>query len=138
MSGLTLTEAEAILSAAKAKAVENGFIGSVSVVDARGDLIAMFRLDGGPWRSPYISRGKAVASACFGAPTGALEERAQRPVMRGMMAIEGGHMIPGKGALPIFRNGELIGAAGGSGGTAEQDEDCCRAGIEAAGLSVTR
>ena len=54
------------------------------------------------------------------------------------MAMEGGHMIPGQGALPVFRNGEIIGAVGGSGGTAQEDEDCARAGIEAAGFSASR
>ncbi len=28
------------------------------------------------------------------------------PVFRGLMAMEGGHMIPGQGALPVYRNGE--------------------------------
>ena len=55
---------------------------------------------------------------------------------RGLMAMEGGHMIPGQGALPVYRNGELIGAVGGSGGTAQQDEDAARAGIDAIGLST--
>ena len=59
------------------------------------------------------------------------------PVFRGLMAMEGGHMIPGQGALPVFRGGELIGAVGGSGGTAQEDEDAARAGIEGAGLSAT-
>ena len=54
------------------------------------------------------------------------------------MALEGGHFIPGQGALPVFRDGELIGAVGGSGGTAQEDEDCARAGIEGAGFSATR
>ena len=46
-------------------------------------------------------------------------------------------MIPGQGALPVFRGGELIGAVGGSGGTAQEDEDAALAGIQAAGLSAT-
>ena len=51
------------------------------------------------------------------------------------MAMEGGHMIPGQGALPIYRGSELVGAVGGSGGSAQQDEDAAKAGIDAAGLS---
>ena len=46
-------------------------------------------------------------------------------------------MIPGQGALPVYRDGELIGAVGGSGGSAQQDEDAARVGIEALGLSTT-
>ena len=66
----------------------------------------------------------------------ALPELQCAPVFRGLMAMEGGHMIPGQGALPVYRNGELLGAVGGSGGTAQQDEDAARAGIDAIGLST--
>jgi uncharacterized protein GlcG (DUF336 family) len=137
MASLTLEEAETILAAAKAKVLEMGAKMSVSVVDPRGDLITMCRTDGASWRTPPISRAKAVASACFGRASGELTDNAMSPVFRGLMAMEGGHMIPGQGALPVFRNGDLVGAVGGSGGTAQQDEDAARAGIEAVGLSTT-
>jgi uncharacterized protein GlcG (DUF336 family) len=110
---------------------------SVSVVDPRGDLLAMFRTDGASWRTPPIARAKAVATACFGRASGDLTDNAMSPVFRGLMAMEGGHTIPGQGALPVYRNGELLGAVGGSGGTVQQDEDAARAGIEAIGLSTT-
>ena len=136
MPSLNLEEAERILAAAKAKVQEMGVRLSVSVVDPRGDLIAMFRTDGASWRTPLISRGKAVAASCFGMSSKDLEERFSMPFMQGFMAMQGGHMIPGQGALPVFRNGELIGAAGGSGGSGQQDEDAVRAGIEGAGFST--
>ncbi len=138
MPSLTLAEAEVILAAAKAKVLEMGASMSISVVDPRGDLITMMRTDGASWRTPPISRAKAVAASCFGRASGELTENALAPVFRGLMAMEGGHMIPGQGALPVFRNGELVGAVGGSGGTAQEDEDAARAGIEAAGLSAAR
>ncbi len=137
MASITLAEAEVILAAAKAKVMEMGAKMSVSVVDPRGDLLTMMRTDGASWRTPPISRAKANASACFGRASGELTENAQAPVFRGLMAMEGGHMIPGQGALPAYRGGELVGAVGGSGGTSQQDEDAARAGIEAAGLSAT-
>ncbi len=136
MASLTLAESEQILAAAKAKVFEMGAKMSVSVVDPRGDLIGMFRTDGASWRTPAISRAKAVSAACFGRPSGDLTDNAMSPVFRGLMAMEGGHMSPGQGALPAFKGGELVGAVGGSGGTAQQDEDSARAGIEAAGLSA--
>ena len=136
MASLTLAESEQILAAAKAKVFEMGAKMSVSVVDPRGELIGMFRTDGASWRTPAISRAKAVSAACFGRPSGDLTDNAMSPVFRGLMAMEGGHMIPGQGALPVFKGGELVGAVGGSGGTAQQDEDSARAGIEAAGLSA--
>ena len=137
MAALTLAEAEQILAAAKAKVQSMGAKMSVSVVDPRGDLIGMFRTDGASWRTPPISRAKAVAASCFGRPSGELTENALAPVFRGLMAMEGGHMIPGQGALPVYRDGELIGAVGGSGGTAQEDEDASMAGIQAIGLSAT-
>ncbi len=137
MPSLTLAEAETILAGAKAKVVAMGVKMSISVVDPRGDLITMMRTDGASWRTPPISRAKAVAASCFGRASGELTENALAPVFRGLMAMEGGHMIPGQGALPVFRGGELIGAVGGSGGTAQEDEDAALAGIQAAGLSAT-
>ena len=137
MATLTLAEAEVILAGAKAKVLEMGAKMSISVVDARGDLITMMRTDGASWRTPPISRAKAVAASCFGRASGELTENALAPVFRGLMAMEGGHMIPGQGALPVFKGGELVGAVGGSGGSAQEDEDAARAGIDAAGLSAT-
>ena len=137
MPSLTLAEAEVILAAAKAKVLEMGANMSISVVDPRGDLITMMRTDGASWRTPAISRAKAVAASCFGRASGELTENAMAPVFRGLMAMEGGHMIPGQGALPMFKDGVLVGAVGGSGGTAQEDEDASLAGIQAAGLSAT-
>ena len=134
---LTLAEAEAILAGSKAKVLEMGVNMSISVVDPRGDLITMMRTDGASWRTPPISRAKAVAASCFGRASGELTENALAPVFRGLMAMEGGHMIPGQGALPVFRDGVLVGAVGGSGGTAQEDEDASLAGIEGAGFSAT-
>lgn len=139
MPSLTLGEAEVILAGAKAKVLELGAKMSISVVDPRGDLITMMRTDGASWRTPPISRAKAVAASCFGRASGELTENALAPVFRGLMAMEGGHMIPGQGALPVFKDGVLVGAVGGSGGTAQEDEDCSRAGIaRLAGASASR
>jgi uncharacterized protein GlcG (DUF336 family) len=131
MANITLDEAERVLQAAKKKAMQMGVKLSISVVDARGDLICMVRMDGAPWRTPYISRGKARASACFGVPSADLTDRALTPVFRAVMEGEKGEFVPGQGALPIMKNGELIGAIGGSGGTSQEDEDAARAGIAA-------
>jgi uncharacterized protein GlcG (DUF336 family) len=39
-------------------------------------------------------------------------------------------MIMGQGAVPILRDGQVIGACGVGGGTSQEDEDCARAGVE--------
>ena len=128
---MTLAEAERILQAAKKKAQDMGVKVAISIVDPRGDLVAMVRLDGALWRTAPVSRGKAFASVAFGAPSGELTARADNPVMRSLILMEGGNMIPQQGAVPIKRGDELLGAIGVSGATSQEDEDIARAGIAA-------
>ena len=134
MPTITLQEAETIIAGAKSKIQELGVKMSVSVTDGRGDLIAMIRTDGASWRTPVISRGKAVASACFGEPSGELEDRSQWPVFQAFTVFEDGNFIMGQGAVPIYKDGEIAGAVGASGGKSQEDEEVCRAALEHAGL----
>src|SRR5207344_2345616 len=125
---LSLDEANKIVAGAVAKAQEMNIKISVAVCDAGGRLVAFNRMDGAIWGSVYGSQGKAVASAGFARPSGELAERAGSPIIQGIAAAEGGHMIPSQGAVPIIRNGVAEGACGVGGGTGQQDEDCARAG----------
>ncbi len=127
---LTLEEANRIATGALAKAEELGVKVSVAVCDAGGRLIALQRMDNAMWAGALGSQGKAIASAAFGRPSGDLTERADHPTLRGIAAAEGGHMFLGQGAVPIVRGGVLEGACGVGGATAQQDEDCARAGVE--------
>ena len=126
---LTLAEANAVVQGAIDKAREVGIKISVAVCDAGGRLMAFNRMDGAIWASAYGSQGKAVASVAFGRASGELQERAGSPIIQGIAAAEGGHMIPSQGAVPIIRGGVVDGACGVGGGTAQQDEDCARAGV---------
>ena len=126
---LTLAEANYVVQAAIEKAREMNIRISVAVSDAGGRLMAFNRMDGAIWGSVYGSQGKAIASAGFARPSGELQERAGSPIIQGIVAGEGGHMIPSQGAVPIIRNGVLEGACGVGGGTSQQDEDCARAGV---------
>ena len=126
---LTLAEANQVVQGAVDKAREMGIRISVAVCDSGGRLVAFNRMDGAIWGSVYGSQGKAVASAGFARPSGELAERAGSPISQGIAAAEGGHMIPSQGAVPIIRNGVADGACGVGGGTAQQDEDCAKAGV---------
>jgi glc operon protein GlcG len=127
---LTLEEANRIAQGVLAKAEELKIRINVAVCDTGGRLMAFQRMDGARWAGVYGSQGKAIASAAFGRPSGDLTERADHPTFRGIVAGEGGHMIMGQGAMPIIRNGVVEGACGVGGGTAQEDEDCARAGVE--------
>ena len=126
---LTLAEANRVVEGAIAKAQELNIKISVAVCDSGGRLIAFNRMDGAIWAGAYGSQGKAVASVAFARPSGVLAERADTPIIRGIAAAEGGHMIPSQGAVPIIRNGVVEGACGVGGGTGQQDEDCAKAGV---------
>ncbi len=127
---LTLEEANRIALGAMAKAEELDVKVSVAVCDAGGRLIALQRMDNARWAGVLGSQGKAMASAAFGRPSGELTERADHPTLRGIVAAEGGHMFLGQGAVPIVRDGVVEGACGVGGATAQQDEDCARAGVD--------
>jgi glc operon protein GlcG len=126
---LTLAEANRVVQGALDKAGQMGIRISVAVCDAGGRLMVFNRMDGAIWAGVYGSQGKAIASVGFGRASGELAERAGSPIVQGIAAAEGGHMIPSQGAVPIVRNGVVEGACGVGGGTAQQDEDCARAGV---------
>jgi uncharacterized protein GlcG (DUF336 family) len=130
---LTLADANRVVQGTMAKAEELNIKVSVAVCDAGGRLIAFGRMDGAIWAGVYGSQGKAVAAAAFGRASGLLQERADTPIIRGITAADGGHMITSQGAVPAIRNGEVIGACGVGGGTSQQDEDCAVAGVAVLG-----
>ena len=126
---ISLDEANKMVAGAIAKANELNIKINVAVCDAGGRLLAFNRMDGAIWGGAYGAQGKAVASAAFGRTSGELQERAESPIMKGILAAEGGHGIPSQGGAPVLRNSVVDGAVGVGGGTSQQDEDCAKAGI---------
>ncbi len=126
---LTLADAQRMIQAAIAKAEEIQVKLCVAVCDTGGNLIAFSRMDGTIVVSAVVAQGKAAAAAGFGRPSGALA--ADSPVIQAVIAAHGGRMLPARGAVPVRKNGELVGAIGASGATAEQDEQCAEAGAAA-------
>ena len=126
---LTLAEANRMVQGAISKADELGVKVSIAVCDAGGNLLAFNRMEGASAVSATVAQGKAAASAGFGRASGALQ--ADSPVIQAIIASMGGRMLPAQGALPVHKEGELAGAIGGSGATAQQDEECAQAGLAA-------
>jgi uncharacterized protein GlcG (DUF336 family) len=127
---LTLERAVQMITAAEAKAAEMERKVTVAVVDTRGDLIAMHRMDGARWTTVQVGRGKAFASVAADESTTVLAERAARPVFQAQMIRQNGELIFAQGGLPIRENGELVGAIGVSGGrSGPEDEEIAQAGL---------
>ena len=138
MAKLTLKQANTIIEKAFAKAAEMKVkpLGVV-VIDDGGNIVSAQRQDGASMFRLDVARGKAWASVGMGASSRALAKRAQSNpnFFVTLAATAGGKFLPQTGAVLIKNaQGEILGAAGGSGGTGEEDEACCAYGIEQAGL----
>ena len=127
--GLSLADANRIIGASIEEAERIGVKLSVAVVDAGGQLVAFQRMEGAIGVSATAAPGKAVGSVFFGRDSRLIDGGS--PVMQAILASQGGRIIPAQGAVPIYRDGALVGAIGGSGGTAQEDEDCVRRGLGA-------
>ena len=138
MSRLTLAQANKIIETAFAKAREMKVRPlAVAVLDDGGNVKSLQREDGASMFRCDVAIGKAYASVGMGVASRTLLERAkQNPHFFGALAATAqGKFLPQTGAVVIKdKDGAVLGAAGASGGTGEEDEAVCIAGIEAAGL----
>lgn len=120
--------------AAVAHAEALGIRINVAVTDAAGVLAGFLRMPGAFLHSIDIAIDKAYTAASFGFPTSQWPE-----ILAGDEALRLGlplrpRLVIFGGGLPIHENGQRIGGIGVSGGSAEQDEDCARAGLAALNL----
>jgi len=126
---LTYAGARAVVAACEDHANAIGVPVNIAVVDRAGNLLAFARLDGAPLMSSGIAQDKAYTVSAFnGLPThewfNLIE---QEPSLREGIVHRDRLVIFG-GGIPIIRNGELVGAVGVSGGSAEQDREIAEAG----------
>jgi uncharacterized protein GlcG (DUF336 family) len=137
---LTLDEALELCAAARTAATELGVPMSFAVMDPGGHLVALARMDGAPWISADVAQGKAWTSAAYGAPSAAQKEKmTAMPVFAtAVTTMTHGRFTPQTGAVPVYRDGDLLGALGASGGTGEQDESVCSTAVESAGFRTAR
>jgi uncharacterized protein GlcG (DUF336 family) len=138
MSELTLEKANAIILEAFAKAKEMKVPPlTVVVLDAGGSLKAVQRQDGATMFRFDVARGKAWAAVAMGTSSRAVAARAKdNPNFFGALAATGeGKFLPQPGAVLIRgAEGQVLGAAGASGGTGDEDEAVCAYGVERAGF----
>lgn len=130
---LDLATAEKIAKAGLARAKEMGIKVSVAVLDDSGNFVYMARMDGAPFFSPNIAAGKAFTSSAWRTSSGDIEKKAQSAAYfyDSVATMSGGRAIIRQGALPIVIDGNVVGAAGASGGTSTEDEEVIRAGLAA-------
>ena len=138
MSTLSLVQANQIIAKALEKAREMKIKPvSVVVLDDGGHLKAMQREDGASMFRFDVATGKAWAAVAMGASSRALAGRAKdNPnFFVTLAATAHGKFLPQTGGVLIRdAKGAILGAAGASGGTGDEDEAVCAYGIEQAGF----
>ena len=132
---ITSQAASLACQAAIAHAESLGIRINVAVTDASGTLAGFLRMPSAFLHSIDIAIDKAYTAASFGFPTSQWPE-----ILAGDEALRLGivhrpRLVVFGGGLPVKESCELIGGIGVSGGSAEQDEACARAGLEALGLT---
>ena len=140
MTTLTLAQAQQIITAALDASKQAGYQPmAVAVLDAAGNLKAFASEDGASMFRFDVARGKAWGAVGMGVSSRVLGERAKgNPnFFVALASTAQGKFLPQTGAVLIKDGaGQVIGAAGASGGTGDEDEAICIAGIKAAGLDA--
>ncbi|MGE0799087.1 MAG: heme-binding protein [Lautropia sp.] len=108
---LTLSDAREIIARAIEKGEEVDWISAHAVVDEGGNVLSMSRADGAPSGAAVVARSKAYLAAVTGRPTLMFATRMDAHPLRfhGYQAILPRPIFPGPGAVPIIRNGRVIG-----------------------------
>ena len=138
MNSLTLAQARAVLDGSLAAARQLGFKPmGVVVIDAAAQTVTSAREDGASALRLDIALGKAAAAVGFGVNSRTLTQRAKElpAFFSAVSAASLQKFVAQTGAVLITdASGAVLGAAGASGGTGEEDEQIVIAGIAAAGL----
>jgi glc operon protein GlcG len=132
----SLDSALAMLAGVREAAAAEGLALAAAVVDAGGHLIASQRMDGTPLGAPALAAGKAYTAVLWGVRTGEFMESTQPGGVDWSYPSTDPRVVVYAGGLPLYRDGQLVGGIGASGGMAEQDEACVDAAAKAAGYDI--
>ena len=123
---VSLAAAKKIAAGVIAECQKNNWSIAVAVVDTHGTLMYFEKMEDTQYASADIAIAKARAAATFRRPTRVFMD----VINKGSPATG---TLPGvigsPGGVPIMVGGKVTGAAGVSGVTGDQDEQCSKAGV---------
>ena len=138
LTPLTLAQAQQIIAGALLQSEQSGYAPmGIAVLDAAGHLKAFASEDGASMFRFEVAQAKAWGAVGMGVSSRVLGERAKgNPnFFVSLAATASGRFLPQTGAVLIKdAEGRTIGAVGASGGTGDEDEAICIAGVTSAGL----
>ena len=124
-------EAQKIVAAIVDRALQMNKAAVIAVADSYGELIAFARMDGAPVSSVRIAANKAWTAARERKPTKDIGEKARDPEKGFDIAYYGDPRFVGwGGGLPVWRDGEVVGAVAVSGLSSAEDIDLATLGVK--------
>lgn len=128
-TAISLETAKKMAAACEARAAKEGWRMVTVIVDDGANMKLLSRMDNSFLASLQIAQLKASTSAGFPFSTRQVGEVAQQRVP-GIVHVPG--IVTFAGGLPIITaKGEHLGGIGVSGATADQDEQCAQAALDA-------
>lgn len=133
---MSLDVARALLAGVAEQARGRAVTLAAVVVDRGGNLVAAQRMDHAQLGAASLAHDKAVTAVSFGHPTSAwTTSSAPGGSDWGLAHTLGGRAIVFPGGVPVYADGDLVGALGVSGAASEIDAACAEAAVLALGLS---
>ena len=126
---INIAAAKKIAAGVLAECAKNSWNVAVAIAEPNGSLVYFERMENTQYASMDIAVGKAKSAATYRRPTRAFADAINKgspatATLPGVFASPGG--------VPIMVDGKVTGAVGVSGVTGDQDEQCAKAGLEAA------
>ena len=124
------SEARQVIDLIVEKALQMKKAAVIAIADSHGELIAFARMDGAPISSIRIAANKAWTAARERKPTREIGEKVRHPEKGHDIAYYGDPRFVGwGGGLPIWKNGEVVGAIGVSGLSSTEDIELATLGL---------
>jgi len=130
LHSLDFAEAKRIVDAVVERALTENKAAVIAVADAYGELLALARMDGAPLSSIVVATNKAWTAARERKPTQEIGDKVKHPQRGFDVAYYGDPRIVGwGGGVPIWKNGEVVGAVAVSGLSSAEDIALANFGI---------
>ena len=124
-------EAKRIIDTIVERALQMKKAAVIAVADSYGELIAFARMDGAPVSSVRIAANKAWTAARERKPTKDIGDKARHPEKGFDIAYFGDSRFVGwGGGIPVWRDGEVVGAVAVSGLSSAEDIDLATLGVK--------
>ncbi len=131
LHSLDYSEAKRALDLIVEKALQMQKAVVVAIADSHGDLICLARMDGAPASSIRVATNKAYTAARERKPTKEIGDKVKDPGKGHDIAYFGDPQYVGwGGGIPVWKNGEVIGAVAVSGLSSNEDIALATLGVE--------